>query len=83
MRIKRKSSHRGHRGRAQRTLRRETQEHSQESSRKRRGMERRWLCHGWDFGFGNKEEDGLVRGAGFVMIWMFLVSRGNSAADCL
>ena len=34
-------------------------------------------------GFGNTEEDGLVRGAGFVMIWMFLVSRGYSAADCL
>ena len=41
-----------------------------------------WLCHGWDFGFGNREEDGLVRGAEFVMIWTFLVSRGNSAADC-
>jgi len=35
-----------------------------------------------DFGFGNKEEDGLVRGAGFVMIWMFLVGRGYSAASC-
>jgi len=34
-------------------------------------------------GFGNSEEDGLVRGAGFVMIWTFLVSRGYSAADCL
>jgi hypothetical protein len=28
-------------------------------------------------------EDGLVRGAEFVMIWTFLVSRGYSAADCL
>jgi len=33
-------------------------------------------------GFGNLEQDGLVRGAEFVMIWTFLVSRGNSAADC-
>jgi len=55
----------------QRALRRETQEHRQEC-----------LCHMGDFGFGNKEEDGLVRGAGFVMIWMFLVSRGYSAASC-
>jgi len=48
------------------------QEHSQE-----------WLCHIRDFGFGNKEEDGLVLGAGSAMIWTFLVSRGYSAADCL
>jgi hypothetical protein len=34
-------------------------------------------------GFGNTGEDGLVRGAEFVMIWTFLVSRGYSAADCL
>jgi hypothetical protein len=33
--------------------------------------------------FGNMGEEGLVRGAEFVMIWMFLVSRGYSAADCL
>jgi CubicO group peptidase (beta-lactamase class C family) len=56
----------------QRARRGEMQEHSQE-----------WLCHIRDFGFGNNEEDGLVRGAGSAMIWTFLVSRGYSAADCL
>ena len=64
-----------------------TQEHRQECLCHRRGQTQErspgWLCHGWDFGFGNREEDGLVRGAEFVMIWMFLVSRGYSAADCL
>lgn len=33
-------------------------------------------------GLGNLDEDGLVRGLGFVMIWMFLVGRGTSAASC-
>jgi hypothetical protein len=38
---------------------------------------------GAGLGLGNRIEDGLVRGVGFVMIWTFLVSRGYSAADCL
>jgi len=32
---------------------------------------------------GNIAEDGLVRGAEFVMIWTFLVSRRRSAHACL
>ena len=35
-----------------------------------------------DLEFGNMGEEGLVRGAEFVMIWRFLASRGYSAASC-
>jgi len=35
------------------------------------------------FEFGNTEQEGLVRGREFVMIWGFLVSRRRSANACL
>ena len=42
----------------------------------------RWPRQLAGYEIGNTVEDGLVRGAEFVMIWTFLVSRGYSAASC-